>query len=140
MWKTLIQTTNRQRQSISITNTIITTLLFFLTKTKMAAGKETIDELRHALLHAIDNEHKHEQLLRCQRSRLDRSSFQLSLYVFCCVNSWFYWIWFCRVGIEMPKIEIRFEHLAVEGDVHVGSRALPTLINSTINFIEVLMI
>ncbi|XP_047967784.1 ABC transporter G family member 39-like [Salvia hispanica] len=78
----------------------------------MAAGKETIDELRHALLHAIDNEHKHEQLLRCQRSRLD------------------------RVGIEMPKIEIRFEHLAVEGDVHVGSRALPTLINSTINFIE----
>lgn len=46
---------------------------------------------------------------------------------------------FSRVGIEMPKIEIRYEHLAVEGDVHVGSRALPTLINATMNFIEVFM-
>ncbi|KAL3646852.1 ABC transporter G member 39 [Castilleja foliolosa] len=41
-----------------------------------------------------------------------------------------------RVGIEIPKIEIRYEHLAVEGDVHVGSRALPTLINATLNSIE----
>ncbi|GFP88114.1 ABC transporter g family member 34 [Phtheirospermum japonicum] len=41
-----------------------------------------------------------------------------------------------RVGIETPKIEIRYEHLAVEGDVHVGSRALPTLINATLNSIE----
>ncbi|KAL3654728.1 hypothetical protein CASFOL_001463 [Castilleja foliolosa] len=41
-----------------------------------------------------------------------------------------------RVGIEIPKIEIRYEHLAVEGDVHVGSRALPTLINATFNSIE----
>lgn len=42
-----------------------------------------------------------------------------------------------RVGIEIPKIEVRFEHLDVEGDVYVGSRALPTLLNVTINTIEV---
>ncbi|KAK6231796.1 hypothetical protein SCA6_001869 [Theobroma cacao] len=41
-----------------------------------------------------------------------------------------------RVGIEIPKIEVRFEHLAVEGDVYVGSRALPTLLNVTLNTIE----
>ncbi|KAJ0028865.1 hypothetical protein Pint_35967 [Pistacia integerrima] len=41
-----------------------------------------------------------------------------------------------RVGIEIPKIEVRYEHLSVEGDVHVGSRALPTLPNSVINAIE----
>ncbi|KAK6152321.1 hypothetical protein DH2020_014956 [Rehmannia glutinosa] len=44
-----------------------------------------------------------------------------------------------RVGIETPKIEIRYEHLAVEGDVHVGSRALPTLINATLNSIETVL-
>lgn len=41
------------------------------------------------------------------------------------------------MGIEVPKIEIRFEQLSVEGDAFVGSRALPTLLNSTINSIEV---
>lgn len=41
------------------------------------------------------------------------------------------------MGVEIPKIEVRFENLSVEGDVHVGSRALPTLPNSVINAIEV---
>ncbi|OWM79108.1 hypothetical protein CDL15_Pgr003279 [Punica granatum] len=41
-----------------------------------------------------------------------------------------------RVGIEIPKIEVRFEQLSVEGDVFIGSRALPTLFNVTINTIE----
>ncbi|KAH6796479.1 pleiotropic drug resistance 6 [Perilla frutescens var. hirtella] len=75
--------------------------------------KLTIAEWRHLqtlLLHAVEEEH--ETFLRRQRMRAD------------------------RVGIEMPKIEIRYEHLAVEGDVHFGSRALPTLINTAINSIE----
>ncbi|XP_010553380.1 PREDICTED: ABC transporter G family member 39-like isoform X2 [Tarenaya hassleriana] len=41
-----------------------------------------------------------------------------------------------RVGIEMPKIEVRYEHLTVQGDVRVGSRALPTLFNVALNAIE----
>ncbi|KAM6568607.1 hypothetical protein CsatB_016592 [Cannabis sativa] len=41
-----------------------------------------------------------------------------------------------RVGIEIPKIEVRYEDLSVEGDIHVGSRALPTLLNATLNTIE----
>ncbi|XP_059659359.1 pleiotropic drug resistance protein 2-like [Cornus florida] len=41
-----------------------------------------------------------------------------------------------RVGIEIPKIEIRFQNLSVEGDAYVGTRALPTLLNSTLNTIE----
>ncbi|XP_065867144.1 pleiotropic drug resistance protein 2-like isoform X1 [Euphorbia lathyris] len=41
-----------------------------------------------------------------------------------------------RVGIEIPKIEVRFENLDVEGEVQVGSRALPTLLNSVLNAIE----
>lgn len=42
-----------------------------------------------------------------------------------------------RVGIELPKIEVRYEHLAIEGEAYVGTRALPTLINSTLNAVEV---
>ncbi|GAB2272212.1 ABC transporter G member 34 [Dionaea muscipula] len=41
-----------------------------------------------------------------------------------------------RVGIEIPKIEVRYEHLSVEGYVYAGSRALPTLLNATMNAIE----
>ncbi|GER28927.1 ABC transporter family protein [Striga asiatica] len=41
-----------------------------------------------------------------------------------------------RVGIDIPKVEVRFEHLSITGDTHVGSRALPTLLNSTLNVIE----
>ncbi|KAI3518207.1 hypothetical protein L1887_06696 [Cichorium endivia] len=41
-----------------------------------------------------------------------------------------------RVGIETPKIEVKFENLSVEGDVYVGDRALPSLSNTTFNSIE----
>ncbi|XP_010658728.1 pleiotropic drug resistance protein 2 [Vitis vinifera] len=41
-----------------------------------------------------------------------------------------------RVGVEIPKIEVWFEHLSIEGDAYVGTRALPTLLNFTMNFIE----
>ncbi|PHU01483.1 Pleiotropic drug resistance protein 2 [Capsicum chinense] len=39
-----------------------------------------------------------------------------------------------RVGIDILKVEVRFEHLSIEGDAYVGSGALPTLWNATINF------
>ncbi|XP_047334134.1 ABC transporter G family member 34-like [Impatiens glandulifera] len=41
-----------------------------------------------------------------------------------------------RVGIEIPVTEVRYENLSIEGDVYVGSRALPTLFNATLNVIE----
>ncbi|XP_047307747.1 ABC transporter G family member 39-like [Impatiens glandulifera] len=41
-----------------------------------------------------------------------------------------------RVGIEIPRIEVRYEKLSIEGDVYVGSRALPTLFNASLNLIE----
>ncbi|KAJ0087728.1 hypothetical protein Patl1_32467 [Pistacia atlantica] len=41
-----------------------------------------------------------------------------------------------RVGIEIPKIEVRYEQLSVEGDVYVGSRALPSLPNVALNTVE----
>ncbi|XP_018685381.2 pleiotropic drug resistance protein 2-like isoform X1 [Musa acuminata AAA Group] len=41
-----------------------------------------------------------------------------------------------RVGLELPKIEVRYENLSVEANVSVGSRALPTLWNSTLNILE----
>ncbi|GLT63837.1 hypothetical protein SLA2020_363700 [Shorea laevis] len=44
-----------------------------------------------------------------------------------------------RVGIEIPKVEIRFQNLSVEGDAHVGTRALPTLLNSTLNTVEAIL-
>lgn len=35
-----------------------------------------------------------------------------------------------KVGIQLPTVEVRFEHLKIDADCHVGSRALPTLLNT----------
>jgi hypothetical protein len=43
-----------------------------------------------------------------------------------------------RVGIELPKIEVRFEHLDITANVHVGGRALPSLPNFLLTLFEVL--
>ena len=49
--------------------------------------------------------------------------------------SWY--LIFVRVGIDVPTIEVRFEHLSVEAETHVGSRALPTLFSFIFNILEV---
>lgn len=41
-----------------------------------------------------------------------------------------------RVGLDIPTIEVRFEHLNVKAEAHVGSRALPTIFNFTVNIVE----
>jgi hypothetical protein len=68
-------------------------------------------ELMERVFKAVEDDN--ERLLRRFRDRLD------------------------LVGIELPQIEVRYEHLSVEADVHVGARALPTLLNSAINLLEV---
>ena len=44
---------------------------------------------------------------------------------------------FVRVGIEIPTLEVRFEHLRVEAEAYIGSRALPSFFNFFINKLEV---
>ncbi|CAN6201350.1 unnamed protein product [Urochloa humidicola] len=41
-----------------------------------------------------------------------------------------------RVGIDLPTVEVRFEQLTVQAKCHVGSRALPTLLNTARNIAE----
>eukprot|EP00257_Ricinus_communis_P024859 XP_025012273.1 pleiotropic drug resistance protein 1 isoform X10 [Ricinus communis] len=41
-----------------------------------------------------------------------------------------------KVGLDMPTIEVRFEHLSVEAEAYVGSRALPTMFNFSVNMFE----
>ena len=43
----------------------------------------------------------------------------------------------CRVGIELPTIEVRYEQLMVEAEVIAAGRALPTLWNAATNFLQV---
>ncbi|XP_060212779.1 pleiotropic drug resistance protein 1-like [Lycium barbarum] len=40
------------------------------------------------------------------------------------------------VGIDLPSIEVRYEHVNIKADAFVGSRALPTFINFMTNFVE----
>ncbi|XP_061336750.1 pleiotropic drug resistance protein 1-like isoform X2 [Gastrolobium bilobum] len=44
-----------------------------------------------------------------------------------------------RVGLDIPTIEVRYEHLNIEAEAFVGSRSLPTFINSATNVIESLL-
>ncbi|KAL7162523.1 hypothetical protein ACSBR2_042921 [Camellia fascicularis] len=41
-----------------------------------------------------------------------------------------------KVGINLPTVEVRFEHLNIEADCYIGNRALPTLANATRNMAE----
>ncbi|KAK4274401.1 hypothetical protein QN277_017626 [Acacia crassicarpa] len=41
-----------------------------------------------------------------------------------------------RVGLDIPTVEVRFEHINVETQVYVGSRALPSLLNFFGNVLE----
>ncbi|KAJ1429097.1 P-loop containing nucleoside triphosphate hydrolase [Sesbania bispinosa] len=41
-----------------------------------------------------------------------------------------------RVGIDIPTIEVRYEHLNVEAEAYVGSRALPSFLNFATNIVE----
>ncbi|XP_021298773.1 pleiotropic drug resistance protein 1-like, partial [Herrania umbratica] len=41
-----------------------------------------------------------------------------------------------RVGIDLPTIEVRFEHLNIDAEAFVGSRALPTVLNFTARIFE----
>ncbi|XP_068637695.1 ABC transporter G family member 42-like [Aristolochia californica] len=41
-----------------------------------------------------------------------------------------------KVGIQLPTVEVRFEHLTIEANCYVGTRALPTLLNTARNLAE----
>ncbi|RVW53909.1 Pleiotropic drug resistance protein 1 [Vitis vinifera] len=41
-----------------------------------------------------------------------------------------------RVGLGIPTVEVRFEHLTVDAEAYVGSRALPTIFNFSANILE----
>lgn len=41
-----------------------------------------------------------------------------------------------KVGIVLPTVEVRFDHLTVNAEVYVGDRALPSLINFTRDLFE----
>ncbi|KAL0297339.1 UNVERIFIED_CONTAM: Pleiotropic drug resistance protein 1 [Sesamum radiatum] len=45
-----------------------------------------------------------------------------------------------RVGIDIPTIEVRYEHLNVDAEAYTASRALPTFVNFNINLIEGILI
>ncbi|KAL2454822.1 ABC transporter G family member 29 [Abeliophyllum distichum] len=41
-----------------------------------------------------------------------------------------------KVAIQPPTVEVRFENLRIEADCHVGTRALPTLLNTSRDIVE----
>lgn len=74
-------------------------------------GLEKRQELVDRLVHIVDNDN--EFFVQKLRERID------------------------RVGIRLPEVEVRYDHLSVEAEVYVGGRAMPTIVNSTLNMIEV---
>ncbi|KAF9593931.1 hypothetical protein IFM89_026174 [Coptis chinensis] len=71
---------------------------------------KTRHELLERLVHIVD--HDNEVFVAKLRKRID------------------------RVGIILPEVEVRYEHLNVDTEVYVGGRAMPTLLNATLNAIE----
>ncbi|KAF7152276.1 hypothetical protein RHSIM_Rhsim01G0207000 [Rhododendron simsii] len=88
-------------------------------------GVQDKKQLMEGILKVVEDDN--ERFLQRLRARTDRPV-SLSLSLANLVEA--------LVGIEIPKIEVRFQNLSVEGDAYVGTRALPTLLNSSLNAIE----
>ncbi|RDX89206.1 ABC transporter G family member 31, partial [Mucuna pruriens] len=73
------------------------------------------------------NDQDNFRLLSAIKERLDRFRSLLLLLLFCDRD---------RVGLEVPKVEVRYKNLNVTANVQIGSRALPTLINYTRDGLE----
>ncbi|KAH0662062.1 hypothetical protein KY284_026993 [Solanum tuberosum] len=41
-----------------------------------------------------------------------------------------------RVGLDFPRIEVRFDQLSVDAETYVGNRGVPTIFNFTVNILE----
>ncbi|KAJ9537153.1 hypothetical protein OSB04_029886 [Centaurea solstitialis] len=90
--------------------TLLTTMMAVDGGDGSSNSGEVDKKMMNGLLEAVDEDHV--KFLRRLRERID------------------------RVGIETPKIEVRYENLSVEGDAYVGDRALPSLYNAIFNSIE----
>ncbi|XP_039117320.1 ABC transporter G family member 44-like [Dioscorea cayenensis subsp. rotundata] len=44
-----------------------------------------------------------------------------------------------RVGLDLPTIEVRYEHLSIDAEAYVGNRGLPSAINFALNAVEALL-
>ncbi|KAL6006089.1 transcription factor [Asimina triloba] len=76
-------------------------------------------------------EEDNERFLRKFRNRIDKSHPRVL------DDDGSYWVFFgYRVGIQLPTVEVRYEHLTIEAECHVGTRALPTLLNTARNLAE----
>ncbi len=48
------------------------------------------------------------------------------------------WQTHCRVGIQLPSVEVRFQDLTVEAQAEAAGRELPSIFNSYRNWVEVI--
>ncbi|KAF3639104.1 hypothetical protein FXO38_22858 [Capsicum annuum] len=78
-------------------------------------GFQERNKLVETLMNVCDDEDNEKKLLVKLRQRTD------------------------RVGIVLPSIEVRYEHLTVEADAYIGSRALPTCTNFMTNLLEAIL-
>lgn len=114
-------------------------------------GEQEKKRLMDSILRAVeDDNEKFLQKLRARNERfviciLFLLNWGFDIRIFCLFGRQksssvlnFFWLIGNRVGIDVPKVEVRFEKVSIEGDAYVGSRALPTLLNSSLNMIEVL--
>ncbi|KAI7727410.1 hypothetical protein M8C21_009516 [Ambrosia artemisiifolia] len=103
-------------------------------------GFEERKRLLDRLIHTADEDN--EKFLLKLRNRIDRGAMEgLVMEIAregglngddeagCCV----------LVGIDLPTIEVKFEHVTVEADVKTGSRALPSFINFHIDLYEIFL-
>jgi hypothetical protein len=55
-------------------------------------------------------------------------------------HGYFLRMFFCRVGIQNPTIEVWFEHLTINMEVYVGKQGVPTFTNFFSNKVMVCIV
>ncbi|KAL2653873.1 hypothetical protein R1flu_022001 [Riccia fluitans] len=78
----------------------------------LSGGDPTVQRFIEKLFAVCSPDKDNEKFLKQMRSRLD------------------------KVGLELPRTEVRYENYSVEAEAHMDGRALPTLPNALINTIQ----
>jgi hypothetical protein len=91
----------------------------------------------------VDNDQS-SFLLKLMRDRIDRYACYnynnincVRITILLIVSLFLLCIYYDRAGVDIPTIEVRFEHLNVQSQVQVGKRALPTITNYMLHILEV---
>lgn len=100
-------------------------------------AQESYREVRFPTLFFVTSRFLEHWSCEKERAGVSTFSWQPNIFLWLFNNGFSCFFHFFRVGIAIPEIEVRYEHLTIDAEAFVGSRALPSFHNFMFSKVEV---